>query len=182
MMNLGKSYTHCKPGLKKNTNWTTTGKARHSIKLKPTCETLLAKALWRDRHWVRGPNRLCAIKEQSIGMQFNALYVGYIIPNLPLRKIGQGQPIVIIWTNLVVLEHPMLHTKTTEAYLSYKLTNEPSAQVSRTKNQRVQNKQTNVQEAHTPAVASPFEMFTMLKSNWSLWWILENLTPTASQG
>ena len=31
--------------------------------------------------------------------------------NLPLRKIGQGQPIVIIWTNLVVLEHEMLHTK-----------------------------------------------------------------------
>ena len=26
------------------------------------------------------------------------------------RKIGQGQPRVIIWTNLVVLEHPMLHT------------------------------------------------------------------------
>ena len=29
----------------------------------------------------------------------------------PCRKIGQGQPRVIIWTNLVVLEHPMLHTK-----------------------------------------------------------------------
>ena len=26
-------------------------------------------------------------------------------------KKGQGQPRVIIWTNLVVLEHPMLHTK-----------------------------------------------------------------------
>ena len=26
-------------------------------------------------------------------------------------KICQGQPRVIIWTNLVVLEHPMLHTK-----------------------------------------------------------------------
>ena len=28
----------------------------------------------------------------------------------PCRKIGQGQPKVIIWTKLVVLEHPMLHT------------------------------------------------------------------------
>ena len=27
------------------------------------------------------------------------------------RKISQGQPRVIIWTKLVVLEHPMLHTK-----------------------------------------------------------------------
>ena len=29
----------------------------------------------------------------------------------PCRKIGQGQPTVIISTNLVVLLHPMLHTK-----------------------------------------------------------------------
>ena len=29
----------------------------------------------------------------------------------PCRKIGQGQPKVIIWTNLEVLEHSMLHTK-----------------------------------------------------------------------
>ena len=29
----------------------------------------------------------------------------------PSRKIAQGQPRVIIWTNLVVLERPMLHTK-----------------------------------------------------------------------
>ena len=29
----------------------------------------------------------------------------------PCHKIGEGQPKVIIWTNLVVLEHPMLHTK-----------------------------------------------------------------------
>ena len=29
----------------------------------------------------------------------------------PSRKIGQGQPRVIISTNLVVLEDPMLHTK-----------------------------------------------------------------------
>ena len=28
----------------------------------------------------------------------------------PCRKIGQGQPRVIIWANLVVPEHPMLHT------------------------------------------------------------------------
>ena len=28
----------------------------------------------------------------------------------PFHKIGQGQLRVIIWTNLVVLEHPMLHT------------------------------------------------------------------------
>ena len=28
----------------------------------------------------------------------------------PCRKIGQGQPRVIIWTNLVILEHPILHT------------------------------------------------------------------------
>ena len=28
----------------------------------------------------------------------------------PRRKIGQGQHKVIIWTNLVVLEYPMLHT------------------------------------------------------------------------
>ena len=29
----------------------------------------------------------------------------------PCRKIGQCQPRVIIWTNFVVLMHPMLHTK-----------------------------------------------------------------------
>ena len=29
----------------------------------------------------------------------------------PCCKISQGQPRVIIWTNLVVLEHPILHTK-----------------------------------------------------------------------
>ena len=29
----------------------------------------------------------------------------------PCHKIGQGQLSVIIWANLVVLEHPMLHTK-----------------------------------------------------------------------
>ena len=29
----------------------------------------------------------------------------------PCHKIGHGQPRVIIWVNLVVLEHPMLHTK-----------------------------------------------------------------------
>ena len=29
----------------------------------------------------------------------------------PCRKIGQGQLRVIIWTNLKVLEYPMLHTK-----------------------------------------------------------------------
>ena len=29
----------------------------------------------------------------------------------PCRKIGQGQPRVIIWINLVVLMHSMLHTK-----------------------------------------------------------------------
>ena len=29
----------------------------------------------------------------------------------PCRKLGHCQPRVIIWTNLVVLEHPMLHTK-----------------------------------------------------------------------
>ena len=29
----------------------------------------------------------------------------------PCRKIGQGQPRVIIWIKLAVLEHPMLHTK-----------------------------------------------------------------------
>ena len=29
----------------------------------------------------------------------------------PCRKIGQGQLRVIIWINLVVLAHPMLHTK-----------------------------------------------------------------------
>ena len=29
----------------------------------------------------------------------------------PCHKIGQGQPRVIIWINLVVLVHPMLHTK-----------------------------------------------------------------------
>ena len=29
----------------------------------------------------------------------------------PCSKIGQGQARVIIWTNLVVLKHPMLHTK-----------------------------------------------------------------------
>ena len=28
----------------------------------------------------------------------------------PCRKTDQGQPRVIIWTNLVVLEHPMMHT------------------------------------------------------------------------
>ena len=29
----------------------------------------------------------------------------------PGHKIGQGQPRVIIWANLVVLKHPMMHTK-----------------------------------------------------------------------
>ena len=29
----------------------------------------------------------------------------------PCRKIGQDQPRVIIWANLVVLKHPMMHTK-----------------------------------------------------------------------
>ena len=29
----------------------------------------------------------------------------------PCRKIGEGQPRVIFWTNSVPLEHPMLHTK-----------------------------------------------------------------------
>ena len=29
----------------------------------------------------------------------------------PCRKISQGQPRVIIWANLVVLKHPMMHTK-----------------------------------------------------------------------
>ena len=29
----------------------------------------------------------------------------------PCRKIGQDQPRIIIWRNLVQLEHPMLHTK-----------------------------------------------------------------------
>ena len=29
----------------------------------------------------------------------------------PCHKNGQGQPSVIIWTNLVVLEYPMLYTK-----------------------------------------------------------------------
>ena len=29
----------------------------------------------------------------------------------PCRKIGHGQPRVIIWTNMVVLEHSMLHNK-----------------------------------------------------------------------
>ena len=28
----------------------------------------------------------------------------------PCHKIGQGQPMVIIWTSLVVLKYPMLHT------------------------------------------------------------------------
>ena len=32
-------------------------------------------------------------------------------PNLPCRKIDQRQPRVIIGKNLVVLKHPMLHTK-----------------------------------------------------------------------
>ena len=30
---------------------------------------------------------------------------------LPCHKTGQGQPRVIIWANLVVLEHPRMHTK-----------------------------------------------------------------------
>ena len=29
----------------------------------------------------------------------------------PCRKICQGQPRIIIWANLVVLKHPMIHTK-----------------------------------------------------------------------
>ena len=29
----------------------------------------------------------------------------------PWRKIGHGQPRVIIWANLVVLKHPMMYTK-----------------------------------------------------------------------
>ena len=34
-----------------------------------------------------------------------------LIPNLTCRKIGQGQPRVIIWTNYDGLESHMLHTK-----------------------------------------------------------------------
>ena len=29
----------------------------------------------------------------------------------PCRKIGQGEPSVIIWTNMIVFVHPILHTK-----------------------------------------------------------------------
>ena len=36
----------------------------------------------------------------------------------PCRKIGQGQPRVIIWVNLVVLKHPMMHTKI-QGYLPF---------------------------------------------------------------
>ena len=39
------------------------------------------------------------------------LYKRIIDQIWPCRKIGQGQPRVIIWTNLAVLEYLMLHTK-----------------------------------------------------------------------
>ena len=43
----------------------------------------------------------------------------YLFPiQKPCRKIDQCQPSVIIWTNLVVLEHPMLHTKI-QSYQSF---------------------------------------------------------------
>ena len=52
------------------------------------------------------------VSEKSIVLPFFFLPYKSIKDQIwPCRKIGQGHPRVIIWTILVVLEHPMLHTK-----------------------------------------------------------------------
>ena len=48
------------------------------------------------------------VSEKSIVLPFSHTKAYQI---LPCRKIGQGQPCVIIWTNSVVLEHPVLNIK-----------------------------------------------------------------------
>ena len=54
-------------------------------------------------------------------MDYNSFWKSTVLPFTPYKsiwdqiwpchKIGQGHSSVIIWTNLTVLEHPMLHTK-----------------------------------------------------------------------
>ena len=55
---------HCKPELKENTSWNTVGQAK-DIASSPNP---LVKALWRDRHWIRGLTRRRAIKGWSIAI------------------------------------------------------------------------------------------------------------------
>ena len=50
------------------------------------------------------------VSEISIVLPFSP-YKNKMDQNWHCRKIGQGQPRVIIWTNLIWFEHPMLHTK-----------------------------------------------------------------------
>ena len=50
------------------------------------------------------------VSEKSIVLPFSP-YKSMREQIWPCRKIGHGQPRVIIWTNLVVLMHPMLHIK-----------------------------------------------------------------------
>ena len=49
------------------------------------------------------------VSEKSIVLPFSP-YKSIMDQIWPCRKIGQGQPRIIIWANLVVLEYPMLHT------------------------------------------------------------------------
>ena len=50
------------------------------------------------------------VSEKSIVLPFSP-YKSIRDQDWTCRKIDQGQPRVIIWTNLAVLEHPMPHTK-----------------------------------------------------------------------
>ena len=50
------------------------------------------------------------VSEISIVLPFSP-YKNKMDQNWHCRIIGQGQPRVIIWTNLIWFEHPMLHTK-----------------------------------------------------------------------
>ena len=58
------------------------------------------KEVWKYWIWVTWTKGLNFLPYKSIRDQI-----------WPCCKIGQGQPRVIIWTNFVVLEYPMLHTK-----------------------------------------------------------------------
>ena len=55
-------------------------------------------------------SQMTVVSEISIVLPF-FLYESIREQIWPCRKIGRGQPSVIIWTNLVVLMPPMLHTE-----------------------------------------------------------------------
>ena len=79
----------------------------------------------------------------------------------PCCKIRQGQSRVIIWTNLVVLEKPMPHTKTliekSRECHNHKPQPTPDTRRKRkrTNTNICKNKQTNARDLHRPAPSSP---------------------------